>query len=219
MQPPKAKKTDKILEIHGDRRVDSYFWMNERENPEVLKYLEEENAYCDFVMKDTQDLQNELFEEMKARYKKDDESLPYFFNEYWYFVKYQNNNEYPIFSRKHLTLENPEEIILDVNILAEGKQFFEVGSVAVSLNNELATFSSDHVGRRIYNIQIKNLITGEILPDQIPNTTGKAVWANDNQHVFYIRKDKNLRAFQVYRHKIGTDSSEDVLVFDEKNEV
>ena len=170
MQPPKAKKTDKILEIHGDRRVDSYFWMNERENPEVLKYLEEENAYCDFVMKDTQDLQNELFEEMKARYKKDDESLPYFFNEYWYFVKYQNNNEYPIFSRKHQTLENPEEIILDLNILAEGKQFFEVGSVAVSLNNELATFSSDHVGRRIYNIQIKNLITGEILPDQIPNT-------------------------------------------------
>ena len=218
MQPPKAKKTDKILEIHGDRRVDSYFWMNERENPEVLKYLEEENAYCDFVMKDTQDLQNELFEEMKARYKKDDESLPYFFNEYWYFVKYQDNNEYPIFSRKHLTLENPEEIILDVNILAEGKQFFEVGSVAVSPNNELATFSSDHVGRRIYNIQIKNVITGEILPDQIPNTTGKAVWANDNQHVFYIRKDKNLRAFQVYRHKIGTDSSEDVLVFDEKNE-
>ncbi|MCG7279701.1 S9 family peptidase [Chryseobacterium taklimakanense] len=218
MQPPKAKKTDKILEIHGDRRVDSYFWMNERENPEVLKYLEEENAYCDFVMKDTQDLQNELFEEMKARYKKDDESLPYFFNEYWYFVKYQDNNEYPIFSRKHQTLENPEEIILDVNILAEGKQFFEVGSVAVSPNNELATFSSDHVGRRIYNIQIKNVITGEILPDQIPNTTGKAVWANDNQHVFYIRKDKNLRAFQVYRHKIGTDSSEDVLVFDEKNE-
>ncbi|AZI21823.1 S9 family peptidase [Chryseobacterium taklimakanense] len=218
MQPPKAKKTDKILEIHGDRRVDSYFWMNERENPEVLKYLEEENAYCDFVMKDTQDLQNELFAEMKARYKKDDESLPYFFNEYWYFVKYQDNNEYPIFSRKHQTLENPEEIILDVNILAEGKQFFEVGSVAVSPNNELATFSSDHVGRRNYNIQFKNLITGEILPDQIPNTTGKAVWANDNQHVFYIRKDKNLRAFQVYRHKIGTDSSEDVLVFDEKNE-
>lgn len=218
MQPPKAKKTDKILEIHGDRRIDSYFWMNERENPEVLKYLEEENAYCDFVMKDTQDLQNELFEEMKARYKKDDESLPYFFNEYWYFVKYQDNNEYPIFSRKHLTLENPEEIILDVNILAAGKQFFEVGSIAVSPNNELATFSSDHVGRRIYNIQIKNLITGEILPDQIPNTTGKAVWANDNEHVFYIRKDKNLRAFQVYRHKIGTDSTEDVLVFDEKNE-
>lgn len=218
MQPPKAKKTDKILEIHGDRRVDSYFWMNERENPEVLKYLEEENAYCDFVMKDTQDLQNELFEEMKARYKKDDESLPYFFNEYWYFVKYQDNNEYPIFSRKHQTLENPEEIILDVNILAEGKKFFEVGSVAVSPNNELATFSSDHVGRRIYNIQFKNLISGEILPDQIPNTTGKAVWANDNQHIFYIRKGKNLRAFQVYRHKIGTDSSEDVLVFDEKNE-
>lgn len=218
MQPPKAKKTDKILEIHGDRRVDPYFWMNERENPEVLKYLEEENAYCDFVMGDTQDLQNELFEEMKARYKKDDESLPYFFNEYWYIVKYEDGKEYPIFCRKYQTLENAEEIILDVNILAEGEQFFEVGSVAVSPNNELATFSSDNVGRRIYNIQFKNLKTGEILTDQIPNTTGKAVWANDNQHIFYIRKDKNLRAFQVYRHKIGTDSNEDVLVFHEKDD-
>lgn len=218
MQPPKAKKTDKILEIHGDRRVDPYFWMNERENAEVLKYLEEENAYCDFVMEDTQDLQNELFEEMKARYKKDDESLPYFFNEYWYIVKYEDGKEYPIFCRKHQTLENPEEIILDVNVLAEGEQFFEVGSVAVSPNNELATFSSDNVGRRIYNIQFKNLKTGEILADQIPNTTGKAVWANDNQHIFYIRKDKNLRAFQVYRHKIGTDSNEDVLVFHEKDD-
>ena len=218
MQPPKAKKTDKILEIHGERRVDPYFWMNERENAEVLKYLEEENAYCDFVMEDTQDLQSELFEEMKARYKKDDESLPYFFNEYWYIVKYEDGKEYPIFCRKYRTLENAEEIILDVNILAEGEQFFEVGSVAVSPNNELATFSSDNVGRRIYNIQFKNLKTGEILHGQIPNTTGKAVWANDNQHIFYIRKDKNLRAFQVYRHKIGTDSNEDVLVFHEKDD-
>ena len=218
MQPPKAKKIDKILEIHGDRRVDSYFWMNERENPEVLKYLEEENTYADFVMKDTEALQQELFEEMKARYKKDDESLPYFFNEYWYIVRYEEGKEYPIFCRKFLTLENPEEIILDVNILAEGQKFFEVGSVAVSPDNELATFSSDNVGRRIYTIQFKNLKTGEILTDQIPNTTGKAVWANDNEHIFYIRKDKNLRAFQVYRHKIGTDSNDDVLVFHEEDD-
>ncbi|EJL73292.1 S9 family peptidase [Chryseobacterium populi] len=218
MKVPQAKKIEKILEIHGDRRNDHYFWLNERENPEVIQYLEDENAYADFMMKDTEDFQNELFEEMKSRYKKDDESLPYFFNGYWYIVRYEEGKEYPIFCRKHKSLDNTEEIILDVNILAEGKTFFEVGSVAVSPNNQLASFSSDDVGRRIYNINFKNLITGEILPDTILNTTGKAVWANDNEHVFYIRKDKNLRAFQVYRHKLGTDSSEDILIFHEKDD-
>ncbi len=218
MDAPKAKKIEKVIEIHGDKRIDNYFWLNERENPEVIKYLEEENAYCDFVMKDTEDFQNELYEEMKARYKKDDESLPYFFNKYWYIVRYEEGKEYPIFTRKFGSLENSEEIILDTNLLAEGKEFYETGSVAVSPNNELTSFSEDVVGRRIYTIQFKNLKTGEILSDKIENTTGKAVWANDNLHIFYNRKDTNLRAFQVWRHKIGTDASEDVLVFHEKDE-
>lgn len=218
MNAPKANKIPTTLEFHGDQRIDNYFWMNQRENPEVTQYLEEENAYCDFVMKDTEDFQHQLFEEMKARYKEDDESLPYFFNEYWYLVRFEIGKEYPIFSRKFQTLENEEEILLDVNILAEGKKFFEVGSVAVSPNNELMSFSSDEIGRRIYSIQFKNLKTGEIYQDQIPNTTGKAVWANDNEHIFYIRKDESLRAFQVYMHQLGTDSSIDVLVFHEKDE-
>ncbi|WP_234111302.1 S9 family peptidase [Chryseobacterium sp. R2A-55] len=218
MKPPKAKKIEKILEIHGDRRIDNYFWMNERENPAVTQYLEEENAYCDFMMKDTEKFQQELFEEMKSRYKEDDQSLPYFFNKYWYIVRFETGKEYPVFSRKFETLENEEEILLDVNILAEGQKFFEVGSVAVSMDNKLMTFSSDNMGRRIYTIQFKNLETGEILQDQIANTTGKAVWANDNRHIFYIRKDKNLRAFQVYMHELGTDSSQDVLVFHEKDD-
>ena len=218
MLPPKAKKIKKILEIHGNKRTDHYFWMNERENPDVVKYLAEENAYCDFVMKDTEKLQEELFEEMKARYKKDDESLPYFFNEYWYIVRFEEGKEYPIFCRRHLSLNNPEEIILNVNELAEGEKFFEVASVAVSTDNRLASFSTDNIGRRIYTLNFKNLHTGEILSDKIPNTTGKAVWANDNQHIFYIRKDKNLRAYQVYRHKIGTETAEDVLVFHEKDD-
>ncbi len=218
MNAPKAKKIEKILEIHGDQRIDNYFWMNERENPEVTQYLEEENAYCDFVMKDTENFQQELFDEMKSRYKEDDQSLPYFFNEYWYIVRFEIGKEYPIFSRKFQTLEQEEEILLDVNILAEGQKFFEVGSVAVSPNNKLMTFSTDNLGRRIYNIQFKNLETGEILQDQIANTTGKAVWANDNEHIFYIRKDKNLRAFQVFMHQLGTDSSQDVLVFHEKDD-
>jgi len=218
MNAPKAKKIEKILEIHGDQRIDNYFWMNERENPEVTQYLEEENAYCDFVMKDTENFQQELFDEMKSRYKEDDQSLPYFFNEYWYIVRFEIGKEYPIFSRKFQTLEQEEEILLDVNISAEGQKFFEVGSVAVSPNNKLMTFSTDNMGRRIYNIQFKNLETGEILQDQIANTTGKAVWANDNEHIFYIRKDKNLRAFQVFMHQLGTDSSQDVLVFHEEDD-
>lgn len=218
MQAPKAKKINKDLEIHGDHRIDSYFWMNERENPEVIKYLQEENAYAEFQMKDTENIQKELFEEMKARYKKDEESLPYFFNEYWYIVRYEKGQEYPIFCRKHQSLENAEEIIINVNELAENQAFFEVASVAVSPNNNLATYSYDNIGRRIYTIKIKNLKNGEILEDEILNTTGKVVWANDNEHFFYIRKDESLRAFQVYRHKIGTKSEDDVLVFYEEDD-
>ncbi len=218
MDAPIAKKINHLLTAHSDTRNDPYFWMNQRENPEVLDYLKSENNYCDFIMKDTEILQKQLFEEMKARYKKDDESLPYFFNGYWYIVKYEEGKEYPLFFRKPLSLENEEELILDVNVLAEGHEFFEIGSVAVSTDNECAVFSSDDLGRRIYTLAFKNLKTGEILQDQIPNTTGKAIWANDNQHIFYIRKDKNLRAFQVFRHEMGTDSSQDVLVFHEKDE-
>src|SRR5690606_18766024 len=123
MNAPTAKKIDKTLEIHGDKRIDPYYWMNERENPEVIKYLEEENAYCDFQMHDTQDFQQQLFDEMKARYKEDDESLPYFFNGYWYISRFEIGKEYPIFSRKFQSLDNDEEILLDVNILAQGLDF------------------------------------------------------------------------------------------------
>lgn len=216
--PPKAKKIPKILEIHGDERNDPYFWLKERENPEVIQYLEEENAYAEAVMKDTEDFQQLLFDEMKARYKKDDESLPYFFNEYWYIVRFEKGKEHPLFTRKFQSLDNEEELLLDVNVLAEGQKFFEVGSVAVSPNNKLMSYSSDNMGRRIYDINFKNLETGEILQDQIGNTTGKAVWANDNEHVFYIRKDDSLRAFQVFLHQLGTDSSQDVLIFHEDDD-
>jgi oligopeptidase B len=218
MNAPKAKKIDKPLEIHGHQRNDPYFWLNERENPEVVQYLEEENAYCDFVMKDTEDLQEQLFQEMKARYKEDDESLPYFFNEYWYVVKFQKEKEYPLFYRHFKSLENEAELMLDVNEMAAGKDFYDVGSFSVSVNNQLAAFSEDIIGRRIYTILLKNLETGEFLNDKIENTTGKTVWAADNEHFFYIRKDETLRAFQIYRHKIGTSQEEDVLVFHEEDE-
>lgn len=218
MKQPQAKKENTVLTLHGDIRVDPYYWMKDREDPEVTAYVEQENEYCAEMMRDTDELQQKLFEEMKARYKEDDESLPYFFNEYWYIVRYEAGKEYPIFSRKHQNLENEEEILLDVNLLAAGQAFYEVGSVAVSPDNKLMSFSADNIGRRIYRIQFKNLETGEVLQDQIANTTGKVVWANDNRHVFYIRKDEQLRAFQVYMHELGTDSSLDVLVFHEEDE-
>lgn len=218
MKAPIAKKIDKKLKMHGDTRIDSYFWMNDKENPEVIAHLESENAYCNFMLKDTEDLQESLYEEMKARYKKDDESLPYFFNEFWYIVRYEEGKEYPIFCRKHLTLEASEEILLDANVLAEGQEFLEVGSVSVSTNNELVSYSIDLLGRRIYSIFFKNLKTGEVFQDVITNTTGKIVWANDNMHIFYIRKDENLRAYQVFMHQLGTDSSLDVLVFHEEDD-
>jgi len=218
MNAPKAKKIDKVLEIHNDKRNDPYFWMNERENPEVIKYLEEENAYTDFVMKETEDLQNDLYEEMKSRYKKDDESLPYFFNQYWYIVRYEDGKEYPIFSRKFQTLENEEEILLDANVLAEGHEYFDIGSISISVNNDILSFSTDVVGRRIYKIFFKNLKTGEIYKDEIDNTTGKAVWSGDDNYVFYIRKDESLRAFQIHRHELGTETEKDVLIFHEEDE-
>ena len=218
MDIPKAKKINKKLTAHGEVRIDPYYWLNERENPEVIQYLEQENAYCDFVMKDTELLQRELFEEMKSRYKEDDESLPYFFNEYWYITRYEKGSEYPIFTRKYQSQENEEELLLDVNILADGHDFYDVGGISISLNNEIMAYSEDITGRRIYTIHIQNLKTKEKLEEKLENTTGRIVWANDNEHFFYIRKNEHLRAYKIYRHRLGTSQEEDILVFHEEDE-
>ena len=218
MDIPKAKKINKKLTAHGEVRIDPYYWLNERENPEVIQYLEQENAYCDFVMKDTELLQRELFEEMKSRYKEDDESLPYFFNEYWYITRYEKGTEYPVFTRKYQSQENEEELLLDVNILADGHDFYDVGGISISLNNEIMAYSEDITGRRIYTIHIQNLKTKEKLEEKLENTTGRIVWANDNEHFFYIQKNEHLRAYKIYRHRLGTSQEEDILVFHEEDE-
>ena len=218
MDIPKAKKINKKLTAHGEVRIDPYYWLNERENPEVSQYLEQENAYCDFVMKDTELLQRELFEEMKSRYKEDDESLPYFFKEYWYITRYEKGTEYPVFTRKYQSQENEEELLLDVNILADGHDFYDVGGISISLNNEIMAYSEDITGRRIYTIHIQNLKTKEKLEEKLENTTGRIVWANDNEHFFYIQKNEHLRAYKIYRHRLGTSQEEDILVFHEEDE-
>ncbi len=213
---PVAKIDPVSLEIHGDVRTDDYFWLRERENPEVIDYLEAENAYTDAAMAHTEELQNALFEEIVGRIKQDDSSVPYRDGAYWYYTRYEEGSEYPIFCRKPGSLDAREEIMLDANELAEGQEFFSIRGTSVSSNDDILAYSQDTVGRRFYTVRFKNLTTGETLPDVIANVTGNVAWANDNKTIFYTRQDPNtLRSYQIYRHVLGTDRADDELVFEE----
>ncbi|MDI1255751.1 MAG: S9 family peptidase [Flavobacterium sp.] len=219
LQPPVAKIIPKILKKHGDKRTDNYYWLNDRENPEVIDYLNKENDYYNQMTAHTKDFQKDLFAEMKGRIKEDDASVPYFFNEYFYITRYETGQDYPIYSRKKGSLSAKEAILFNCNEWAKGHSFFQLGGFSISPDNKWATFGTDIVGRRIYTIQAKNLETGAILSDKIENTTGSSVWANDNKTIFYTRQDKvTLRSDKVYKHIIGTDSKNDVLVFDETDD-
>jgi oligopeptidase B len=216
---PKAKIVPKNLKKHKDIRIDNYFWLNERENPEVIEYLNQENAYYQSMTEHTKDFQNLLYEEMKSRIKEDDSSVPYFYNGYYYITRFETGQDYPIFSRKKGSLEAPEEIMFNCNEMAKGFAYFKLGGMSVSPDNQFVSFATDTVGRRIYTIQIKNLHTGEILNDKIPNVTGGSVWANDNATLFYTKQDEvTLRSDKVFRHKLHTDSKEDILIYEEKDE-
>ena len=219
MNAPTAKIKPVKLEKHGDIRVDNYLWLNQRDNKEVLAYLEEENNYYNALTDHTKSFQEELFEEMKGRIKEDDSSLPYKLNGYWYMTRYEIGKEYPIYSRKMGNLESAEEIIFNCNELAEGHEYFDLRGVTVSPDNKLAAFGTDTISRRQYHIQVKNLETGEIYPDKIDNTTGSAVWANDNKTLFYTKKDPvTLRSDKVYKHILGHPSEEDQLIFREQDD-
>ena len=216
---PKAKVIPKSLKKHKEVRIDNYFWLNDRENPEVIDYLNQENAYYQSMTSHTKDLQESLYEEMKGRIKEDDSSVPYFYNGYYYITRFETGQDYPIFSRKKGSLSADEEIMFNCNELAKGHAYFKLGGLSISPDNKFATFGVDIVGRRIYTIQIKNLETGEILADKIENATGGSVWANDNNTIFYVRQDEvTLRSDKVFRHKLNTDSKEDVLVFNETDD-
>jgi oligopeptidase B len=219
MKPPITKKIAHKLEIHGHERIDNYYWMNSRENPEVIDYLNQENQYLAQTLEETKDFQNSLFEEMKGRIKEDDQSVPFFKSDYFWYSRYEKGSEYPIYCRKKESLSAPEEVILNVNLLAEGKTYYQVGGTSVSTNQKLLAFAADEVGRRIYNIYFKDLETGEILDDQIATVTGNFSWAADNLTIFYSKQDpETLRSFQIYSHQLGTDSSKDQLIFEEKDQ-
>jgi oligopeptidase B len=217
LKAPVAKKIPHQLEIHGDVRVDNYFWMKDREHPEVINYLNAENQYCDSKMAHTKKFQDDLFEEMKARIKEDDSSVPYKYNSYWYITKFEKGKDYPIYTRKKDSLDNPEELLFDCNEMAEGESYFKLAGISISPDNKLVSYGIDTIGRRNYTIHIKNLETHEVASDRIENTTGSSSWANDNKTLFYTKKDEvTLRAYQIYKHKLG--EVEDELVFEEVDE-
>lgn len=216
---PKAKEIPKTLKKHKETRVDNYFWLNDRENPEVIDYLNQENSYYESMTSHTKTLQGDLYEEMKARIKEDDSSVPYFYNGYFYITRFETGQDYPIFARKKGSLLADEEILFNCNEMAKGHAYFKLGGLSISPDNKFASFGLDLVGRRIYTIQFKNLETGEILSDKIENATGGSVWANDNKTVFYTKQDEvTLRADKIFRHKLNTLSTEDVLVFNETDD-
>ena len=219
LSPPVAKVVPRDLEAHGHVRVDNYYWLKDRDNPEVIAYLEAENDYLGRVMKHTEDLQETLFEEIKGRIKKDDASVPYVNDGYYYYHRYEKDKEYAVSCRKKGSLAAPEEIIIDANDLAKGHDFFAMSGLSVSSGRDILAFGVDTVGRRFYTVRFKNLTTGEILDDIIPDVTGNLVWANDNKTLFYTRQDpETLRWYRIYRHLMGTDPAEDELVYEEKDE-
>ena len=219
IKPPVAKIIPHALEKHGHTRIDNYYWLNQRENPEVIDYLNQENEYYQQSTAHTREFQKDLFEEMKARIKEDDESVPYFYNGYYYITRFEKGKDYPIHSRKKATLEAKEEILFDCNEMAKGYTYFNLAGLSISEDNTMVAFGVDTVSRRQYTIQVKNLVSGEILAVKLENTTGGSTWASDNKTLFYSRKDEvTLRADKIYKHKIGTDADKDSLVYFEKDE-
>jgi oligopeptidase B len=217
--PPLAKKISYPITTHNHTRVDDYYWLNKREDQEVLDYLNSENKYLEDVMAPLSDFKEKLFEELKGRIKEQDESVPYKDRNYYYYSKYIEGGEYPIYCRKKGSLENKEEVILDGNLMGKNQNYFNIGGFEISDNEEIVAYGIDTFSRRNYDLKFKNLITGEIYPETIKNTEGGSyAWASDNKTIFYIvRNPQTLLGDKVYRHKLGTDPKEDFLVYTEKD--
>ena len=224
LQPPDALKKPKEFTVHGDTRMDEYYWMNDyfKKGPDsntVVEYLNAENAYKDSMLAGTKAFQEKLFAEMKGRIKEKDESVPSLDNGYYYYSRTEEGKQYFKFCRKKGSLDAPEEVLLDVDEMAKGHNYYGAAGFSVSPDNKLLAFGVDTVSRRQYVIHIKNLETGEILPDKMVNTTAASAWANDNKTVFYAKNDPvTLRSYQIYKHVLGTSSDQDELVFEEEDE-
>jgi len=215
---PQAKKIEKILSIHGDDRIDEYYWLNQRGNDDVISYLNEENDYRDEYMKDYKPLEDKIFQEIKSRIKEEDSSVPYFYNDYFYYTRYEKDKQYPIYCRKKSSLDNKEEILIDANVMSMGHDYFRVGMIEISPDNKTMAYSIDTVSRRIYTIHFMDLETRKISDNNIPNSSGSITWANDNKTIFYNSKDlETLRSDRVMRYEIG-ENENGYEVYYEKDE-
>lgn len=213
--PPTAKKIPKITGIHGQTLIDNYFWMRDKANPEVKAYLEAENAYTDAVMKPTESLQKKLYNEMLARIKETDIEVPYKYGEYFYYSRTEAGKQYPIRCRRKGSMEAPEEVVLDLNELAQGKSFMAIAAYQVSDDGNLLAYSTDDTGFRQYKLAVKDLRTGKLLSDHIEKT-GSVAWASDNKFIFYTVEDAAKRQYRLYRHRVGTTGPDD-LIYEEKD--
>jgi oligopeptidase B len=234
MKPPIANKQPHKTFVHDHERVDNYHWIRlsddqksakniegwpDDQTIQVVEYINKENDYTNNKLKHTEKLQKKLYSEIVGRIKKDDSSVPYYENGYWYYTRYEKGKEYPFYCRKKDSLENKEELLIDVNQWAEGHDYFSLRNLSVSPNNKLLAFSIDTLSRRIYTVKIKNLETGALLTDEIHGTQGPVAWANDNSTFFYTLKNKiTLLSEDIARHSLGTSQSEDDIVFTEKDD-
>jgi oligopeptidase B len=217
--PPVAKRVPHPLEAHGHVRADDYYWLRDREDPEVVAYLEAENAYTEAMTAHTAALREGLFHEIVARIPQVDESAPYRLDGYWYYRRFEEGEEYPVYARRKGSLEAPEEVMLDVPAMAEGHSFYAVAGLAVSPDGRTLAFAVDTVGRRKYTLRFKDLATGEMLPDELPEKTPNVAWAGDGKTVFYTAQHpETLRWYRIYRHVLGSDPATDVLVYEEPDE-
>ncbi len=218
MKPPVVTKIKKEFLEFGNKRIDNYFWLNQKENPAVIALLKDENKYTETVLKHTEALQEKIYREIINRIKREDISVPYKNNGYYYYTKYNADNEYPLYCRKKGSLDAFEEIILDVNLIASGFDYCQVADLKVSPNNKMLAYSVDNSGSRIYEINFKDLQTGSLFRDKIPSTNGSVVWMNDGKSVFYCKVDDALRPYKVFRHKLGKLITEDEEIYHEKDE-
>ncbi len=219
ISPPVADVVPYQHKIHNHIRLDPYYWLNQRDNPEVLDYLDQENYYYQKMTAHTQSLQKELYQEMRSRIKQDDSSVPYFYNGYWYITRHEEGKDYPIYIRKKKVLTAAEEVLFDCNQMAQGLDYFRLVGISVSPDNTKVAFGIDTVSRRQYIIQIKDIESGELLKTKIENTSGGSIWAADNATLFYNKKDvQTLRSEAVYKHEINVPEKEDELVYEELDE-
>lgn len=219
LTPPLADQKPYQHKLHNDIRMDEFYWLKERENPEVIDYLERENDYYQKSTQHLVPLQDDLFKEMKGLIKEEDNSVPYFYNDYWYITRYEKGQDYPIYTRKKDSLTAPEEILFDCNEMAKGQDYFRLVGINISPDNTKAIFGIDTVSRRQYVLKVKDLVTGEIFDTSIVNSTGGSAWAKDNNHFFYTLKNPTtLRSEAIYRHTFADLDAQSELVFKEDDE-